>query len=66
MDKKYIIEKALLESKYYKEGKTSQVTLRLPGGLKEEYRTVFGNRRLGELLTAILIDELAKYYSLTK
>lgn len=66
MDKKYIIEKALLESKYYKEAKTSQVTLRLPSGLKEEYRTVFGNRRLGELLTAILIDELAKYYSLTK
>lgn len=65
MDEKYIVEKALLESKYYKRGKTSQISLRLPEGLKEEYRTVFGNRRLGELLTAVLIDELAKHYALT-
>lgn len=66
MGDRYMIEKALLESKYNKKKRSSQIGVRLPEGLKEEYRSVFGNKRIGERIVEMLIDELAKHYSLTK
>lgn len=59
MDDRYIVEKALLESKYYKINKDSNLNIRIPLGLRELYKQYFG-KSVSDRIMAMMIDDIAK------
>lgn len=59
MDEKYIVEKALLESKYYKTNKDGNLNIRIPLGLRELYKAYFG-KSVSNRIMAMMIDDIAR------